>query len=514
MISVGVPLLIVLACSVLLRRAFEKPIEEVQSVAEQSVSDSNKENPFDYEPMFVAKPLQAVIGQKDQVRASDLLLDDLSHVVEITSDSDETIYFWRIISNLAPVQSSDPVEFYGTISDFRSCCAELEFIRQVHGRGNWEARVENSSVVMDGAWDTVSSVLGDFYSLGALIANNLFRNPAEFWGKAYSRRFEVAKIGKTVFEFIYNTNTEQLKSIASRAFDVFWNEKCDGVAAERGFSAENLRYAEYSKSLIDEVVKYECGGNLVPEVAALLIPVSKLSKVSNLKRLGNTKQWIEDARKLNPASAVKRLTKFGLRRMKIDSEAKTALIKKIDSHVALVDPARLSELKTGNRGANRKFRKLMFHMHDADNAGIRPRVFLKHLYARIDQPAYGNAQHVFVPIVDKRNLRTQYIRAKEMGLFTPENYLRLREGQSPLVMRGPFKGSAVDVDHIVPVSKCPELENCYGNLSWETASANRRKGARLTAQSQVRLDRISRESGWDLNSRRQASESTVGVVDG
>ena len=64
----------------------------------------------------------------------------------------------------------------------------------------------------------------------------------------------------------------------------------------------------------------------------------------------------------------------------------------------------------------------------------------------------------------------------------------LRRGRAPTITRGPYAGEIATVDHIIPRSVCPELDNCLFNLEFLPLSLNQRKGARITER-QVQLAR-------------------------
>ena len=52
---------------------------------------------------------------------------------------------------------------------------------------------------------------------------------------------------------------------------------------------------------------------------------------------------------------------------------------------------------------------------------------------------------------------------------------KLRRGNAPTITRGPFAGEIVEVDHIIPRSVAPELDEKLFNLECIPRSMNRRK---------------------------------------
>lgn len=53
---------------------------------------------------------------------------------------------------------------------------------------------------------------------------------------------------------------------------------------------------------------------------------------------------------------------------------------------------------------------------------------------------------------------------------------KLRRGKAPTITRGRYAGELATVDHIIPRSVCPELDNCLFNLEFMPDTLNKRKG--------------------------------------
>jgi hypothetical protein len=79
-----------------------------------------------------------------------------------------------------------------------------------------------------------------------------------------------------------------------------------------------------------------------------------------------------------------------------------------------------------------------------------------------------------------RNLKI----AGELGLLTPRNLSELRRGQAATVTRGPYRDEPVEIDHIVPRSLAPELDNELANLEMLPRTLNRQK-TNLVGERQV-----------------------------
>lgn len=167
----------------------------------------------------------------------------------------------------------------------------------------------------------------------------------------------------------------------------------------------------------------------------------------------------------------------------------------IDSIVSLCHPGKLSTLKKGNRAANQRFRKLMYYAHSYQDQ-MSPDLFFKSLYSEIKTPPYANKNHVFAPKTEILNLTAQYRLGRIYGLYTEENLTLLRRGRAPTITKGEHSGQKAHVDHILPMSKYPELENSMANLRWIPAKLNMRKSDEVTNASKRRAKDLEKETGW------------------
>jgi hypothetical protein len=54
--------------------------------------------------------------------------------------------------------------------------------------------------------------------------------------------------------------------------------------------------------------------------------------------------------------------------------------------------------------------------------------------------------------------------ADRLGCLDYTGLAKMREGRSPIIQTGPYRGDELSVDHIIPRSVCPELDNVIANL--------------------------------------------------
>lgn len=136
----------------------------------------------------------------------------------------------------------------------------------------------------------------------------------------------------------------------------------------------------------------------------------------------------------------------------------------------LSDPVKLAGL--GERGANPRLNKIVYWLHEAEAWQVAPDTTIRcaQWLNWTDEPRAS---------LVRSNLLRNFTIASELGLLTGSNLKKLRNGSAATVTRGPHAGQAVEVDHIVPRSLAPEVENELANLELLPASLNRRKSDRV-----------------------------------
>jgi hypothetical protein len=68
---------------------------------------------------------------------------------------------------------------------------------------------------------------------------------------------------------------------------------------------------------------------------------------------------------------------------------------------------------------------------------------------------------------------------ERLGCLDETGMAKLRRGNAPTITKGPYKGELATVDHIIPRSVCPELDNKLYNLEFMPASINGKKGDKV-----------------------------------
>ena len=69
--------------------------------------------------------------------------------------------------------------------------------------------------------------------------------------------------------------------------------------------------------------------------------------------------------------------------------------------------------------------------------------------------------------------------ADKLGCLDDAGLAEMRRGKAPTVMKGPYKGDQLSVDHIIPRAVVPELDNVIANLELMPLRLNERKNAKI-----------------------------------
>jgi len=154
---------------------------------------------------------------------------------------------------------------------------------------------------------------------------------------------------------------------------------------------------------------------------------------------------------------------------------------------AQTDPIKLSSLK-GTRAANARLQKCVYWLAYAEQQGREPTIVLDES-AQINNTA-GSPYAGFVRWGLLENLRI----AHELGLLTDKGMAEMRRGKSATITLGPYSGQEATVDHVIPLSVCPELDNQVLNLELLPASLNSSKKDKV-GHRQVTFARELRQAG-------------------
>jgi hypothetical protein len=133
---------------------------------------------------------------------------------------------------------------------------------------------------------------------------------------------------------------------------------------------------------------------------------------------------------------------------------------------SLIDPAKLATL--GERGANPRVQKTVYWLTMARKEGQKTANVLDRAVAVAGYK--GNA----AKLTKEALLRNLDI-AEKLGCLNAEGLAEIRRGNAATVMKGPYKGDQLSVDHIIPRSVVPELDNVIANLELMPMRMNAKK---------------------------------------
>ena len=145
----------------------------------------------------------------------------------------------------------------------------------------------------------------------------------------------------------------------------------------------------------------------------------------------------------------------------------------------LIDPVKLDALR-GDRAANSRLRKIAYWLEADRRAGADPREVIKAAQKSLGYHGTPRAEAVVESLL--RNLTI----LERLGCLNDEGMIKLRKGNAPTITLGPYTGDIASVDHIIPRSIAPGLDERLYNLEFMPSRLNMRKGA-LIGQRQVAL---------------------------
>ena len=148
---------------------------------------------------------------------------------------------------------------------------------------------------------------------------------------------------------------------------------------------------------------------------------------------------------------------------------------------ALIDPVKLAGL--GERGANPRLNKLIYWLWHAEQRGLSPE-------SSLNWALWLNGQQEPQAGLVKESLLRNVKIATQLGLLDAQNLDHLRHGRAAIVRSGPYRGEAVEIDHIVPYSLAPEVGNDLANLEMLPRTLNRRKSNLVNERQLAHSERL------------------------
>ena len=153
----------------------------------------------------------------------------------------------------------------------------------------------------------------------------------------------------------------------------------------------------------------------------------------------------------------------------------------------LIDPDKLDTL-TGKRAATPRLRKACYWLNQAHLEDLDPQSVIDEAHHAAQPRNFARESEQKAALL--RNLTI----LERLGCLGSEGLEKLRRGRAPTITKGPYTGELVTVDHIIPRSVCPELDNAIFNLEFLPDTLNKRKSAKV-GERQISLAQRWHESG-------------------
>lgn len=138
---------------------------------------------------------------------------------------------------------------------------------------------------------------------------------------------------------------------------------------------------------------------------------------------------------------------------------------------SLIDPAKLATLK--ERGANSRIQKITAILCTAKANAKTPEEITTQAIQIIGWGGTEKGNLTAAAIL--RNLMI----AERLGAITPADIAAMKKGNAATVRKGPYSGTPLSVDHIIPRSIAPQLDNVVANLELLPLRLNQAKGNKI-----------------------------------
>jgi hypothetical protein len=137
---------------------------------------------------------------------------------------------------------------------------------------------------------------------------------------------------------------------------------------------------------------------------------------------------------------------------------------------SLIDPAKLATL--GERGANQRVQKAVYWLAAARTEGQKPAEVLDRAVT------LAGYKHEAATLTKNALLQNLDI-AEKLGCLNEAGLAGMRRGKAATVLKGPYKGDQLSVDHIIPRAVVPELDNVIANLELMPLRMNEQKNVHI-----------------------------------
>ena len=127
----------------------------------------------------------------------------------------------------------------------------------------------------------------------------------------------------------------------------------------------------------------------------------------------------------------------------------------------------------GKRAATPRLRKACYWLEKARSEGVDPVDVITQAHNLTSPQVEARAKAQQEALVRSRTI------LERLGCLDKDGMDKLRRGKAPTITKGPYAGELATVDHIIPRSVCPELDNRLYNLEFMPDTLNKRKSDKI-----------------------------------
>ena len=408
------------------------------------------------------------------------VLNAQGHTVEIADpvlclDEPGTYFFTVSILSTNHFDDTMDFEFAGDAESALNFVREVRYVNDGYGKG------------LNAAWNVGVGAVDDVKAIvdGLL---NMIRHPID----------TVSGLGSAAMGLVdYATRVATGKANAFDDVQRFAEAYVENVyaeeAARHGFNYEEIITPKASQ-MVRTSGKQKLAGGVTTEVALLFVACVKLGEVGKAVEIANATAKIGETKSVagltkvgrwgkvltygeNAERGAARVTQFAVSANKVSNLERMAY---------LLSPQKISTLTT-SRALNSRLHKLLYWLNQEELAGRD--VSLALTEAMKGAGADRRIPNLFLdPKIDHAQIIKNYRLAKDLKVFDDANNLTLmRNGRAPWVVTA-YGREAIEVDHEIAVSWAKELENSWGNLSYQTQKYNRMRGNNISQSSMTKLE--------------------------
>lgn len=362
-------------------------------------------------------------------------------------------------------------EFAGDAQRLDHFVREVKFVNEGHG-----GMGESSAGVLRGATDDIWGMVKGlanmvFHPIDTAVALEQAGEKAiQYMKKVYKGD---ADMRADALEFA-NSYTENVYMAEAARFDLNYQELQTPEAAG---GMRSLGHSKIVGTVGTELLLVYFGWTKAAKAGEAGQTASRLDKAGGLGRVGSKAGEAAETGKLTHVGKWGSFFPFG---EKAESGAArtaqfAAATRKMSNLERLANLLSPAKIPSGEHALSSRLHKVLYWLNQEEAAGKNASEALTRAM-KMAEADKRIPEKFLDPKLDHAQIIHNYDTAKRLQIFgDPANLERMRRGKPPSVAPGPFAGP-VEVDHIVPFSRAPELDNVWGNLRYADRTFNMERG--------------------------------------